>query len=145
MDTDIQVEEPVAASSSSSTNEVEDNCFDVDEWEELMNGNIFKKVIQQGKGESSSMGTIVKCNIKGYIQNATDSGPFENLMDQMFKIGESDAFPGLELTLRHAKVGEIYIMRCSSRFGFGPFQRPEIKQGDGSIIPLLPADSDLEY
>lgn len=140
---------PIIKSNSSEVETIYDT--DNGDWEEMMNGNIFKKIIKQGTGETASMGTIVKCNLKGYIQDitnssiASDNQPFEILKDQMFKIGESDAFPGLELTLRHAKVGEIFIVRCSSRFGFGPVQRPEIKQADGSIISTLPADSDLKY
>ena len=122
----------------------EDSVIPVtDGWEDLMGDGIRKCKIRDGAGESASMGTIVKCNLTGYILNSET--PFETLRDQTFKIGETDTIPALELSLRLAKIGEIYKVRCSSKFGYGPTERPEIKGNDGSVIPAIPPDSSLEY
>ncbi len=114
----------------------------VNAWEEVMGKEIQMKKFKVGSGEIASMGTVVSCSVKGYIQNDTEvyTSPFEVLSNQQFKIGESDAFPGLELSLRHSKVGEIFAMKCSTRFGFGTNGRPAV-----GLIPAIPSDADLYY
>ena len=85
-------------------------------WEEVMSKDIMIKKIKEGKGDSAPMGTVVRCNTKGYfVENSiTASEAFEILSDQVFKIGEGDAIPALELTLRHTRVGRIlYLIACN--------------------------------
>lgn len=124
-------------------------------WEEMMNKEILKYVIKQGDGTvTAPVSTVVKCNIKGFIKESHegltkpkfDMIPFEYLTNQCFQIGESDTIPAIELTLRHAVVGEIYRVRCSSKYGYGPIQRP-VKLSDtmGNTISCIPSDTPLEY
>ena len=68
-------------------------------WNEVMGTDIMTKHIVHGSGESASFGTIVKINMKTFICGA--SVPFEVLTNQRFKVGDGDAFPGMELPLRH--------------------------------------------
>ena len=129
-------------------------------WEDYMNKEILKCIIKKGEGnETASVSTVCKCNLKGFIkQKHEDSSiqpqfdlvPFEILTDQHFQIGESDAFPALELALRHALVGEIFRVRSTSKFAFGSSERPVLKSHSTSekpidTIPFIPANTPLEY
>lgn len=114
------------------------------EWKEIMGKHIMVKVINEGEGEIAEMGTVVKCSLVGFLANSLDI-PFEPRNVQRFKIGEGDAIPGLELSLRHAKVGEVFKVKINSRFGFGPQGRPEAKISDGVVSQPVPADMDLVY
>jgi FKBP-type peptidyl-prolyl cis-trans isomerase len=128
------------------TNNLNDDPLN--EWMEIMNKEILIKKILEGSGTTASFGTIVKCNIKGYLSNPPNPPnrePFEDLKDQCFKIGEGDIFPGLELALRHSRAGEKFKLKCSSKYAYGPVERPEIKESNGHIIPRIPPDSPVEY
>lgn len=50
-------------------------------------------------------------------------------------IGEGEACPALELTLRHMSVGEKHEVACISRFGYGPFACHGIPGEDEDIPP----------
>jgi len=119
-------------------------------WLELMGGEI---LIERTEGASSmiEMGTIVVCDLKGYLlrHDGGDMGlkgatrenkcvPFEILEQQQIQIGEGDCIPGLELALKYAVPNSPYIMRCSSKFGFGPGS-----QGTG--MGVVGPDTMLEY
>eukprot|EP01032_Pedospumella_encystans_P009469 gene9469-11139_t len=105
------------------------------------------------------MGTVVMCNLRGFfVENGDVSAePFEEWTNQSFKIGESDAIPGVEMALRFSRVGDILRVRCNSRFGYGPTGRPEVvirnsteakEEGTETAaksIVAIPADKDLEY
>ena len=124
-----------------------------------MNKEILKYIIKKGDGNvTAPVSTVVKCNLKGFIKERHECVtkpqfnmiPFESLTDQCFQIGESDTIPAIELTLRHAFVGEIYRVRCTSKYGYGPIQRPiniTSKQlnTDGNTITCIPPDTPLEY
>ena len=124
----------------------EEPIIEVGEWRELMGKDIMVRTIKPGTGEIAEMGTVVKCTLVGYIAGSRDlSPPFEPRNEQRFKIGEGDAIPGLELPLRHARCGEVFQVKISSRFGFGPNGRPETKIIEGVTALPVPADADLEY
>ena len=105
-------------------------------WEEIMNRDVLVKRIHNSDQSlpSASFGTSVICNISSYFltsnsseeDNTTDlservvsSEPFEVLVNERYKIGEGDAFPALELALRHSRVGDEFLLRTSNRFAFG--------------------------
>jgi len=119
-------------------------------WLELMGGEI---LIERTAGAASliEMGTIVVCDLKGYLlrnvggdkglKSATredDCVPFEILKQQQIQIGEGDCIPGLELSLKYATPNAAYVMRCSSKFGFGP-------GAQGTGVGVVGPDAMLEY
>ncbi len=130
-----------------------------------MGRDIMIKKLTSGSGESASIGTIVTCNMKGYLAEGEfehHESAFEELKHQQFKIGESDAFPGLELALRHASCGEVFLLKAAAKFAFGQIGRPEITSTNSSAkssteqsndelkaqkvtIPAIPPNTDLFY
>uniref|UniRef100_A0A7S3GTR9 peptidylprolyl isomerase n=1 Tax=Spumella elongata TaxID=89044 RepID=A0A7S3GTR9_9STRA len=128
-------------------------------WEEVMGKDLVTKVLRKGSGGQAEMGTVVMCNLKGFFVENEDvsAESFEEWTNQSFKIGESDAIPGVEMALRFSRVGDILRVRCNSRFGYGPTGRPEVvirnstevkEEGTETAaksIVAIPADKDLEY
>jgi hypothetical protein len=111
-------------------------------WNELMGKDIMVRTLDEGTGEIANMGTVVKCRLTGYFEG-TDT-IFEPSNVQRFKIGEGDAIPGLELSLRHSKVGARFEVKVNYRFGFGQ-GRPAVDLGGGkSTLPILP-QTNLRY
>lgn len=104
---------------------------------------------------SAEMGTTVTCSLKGFfltpiipIRDTGDnevsidlslrnveSESFEYLPNEKFKIGEGDGFPALELSLRHSRVGDHFLLRTAHRFAFGY---------DGREV-TVPPKMDLQY
>jgi hypothetical protein len=131
-------------------------------WEEVMGKDIMMKNLVAGRGEIASMGCVVTCDIAGYVltEDGHDKEPFEKLYNEQFKIGEGDAFPGLELTLRHSRIGDTFEMKCSARFAFGATGRPiearkpqvntdsnsqDVAVNEKAALTFLPPNSDLYY
>ena len=115
-------------------------------WEEIIGRDILRTIVKRGSSdESSPMGTIVKCHMNGFIYEPSGLTFVEELEDQFFKVGEGDAIPALELTLRHSHVGDIFRVRCTSKFAYGLEGRPPVKQPDGSMSLAIPPDASLEY
>ncbi len=128
-------------------------------WEEVMGKDLITKVLRKGSGGQAEMGTVVTCNLRGFfVENGNVlAESFEEWANQSFKIGESDAVPGVEMALRFSRVGDILRVRCNSRFGYGPTGRPEVVVRNGTeakeegtetfpkSIVAIPADKDLEY
>lgn len=140
-----------------------EESIEIGVWREIMGKDIMIKTLEKGTGEIAEMGTVITCNLKGFLvreDGEPESTPFETLQDQQFKIGESDAFPGLELTLRHSHVGETFQVKCESRFAFGHTGRPayslaasgntesttsDSEKSPKITVPAIPADADLIY
>ena len=115
-------------------------------------------------GDTASMHTIVTCNLTGYVVGTNTAvndelssikkvdwenlpptqTPFESLQRQSYKVGEGDAVPGIELALRHSRVGEILRVRCAARFAYGHIGRPAVDSSPYESPPIAP-HSDLEY
>ena len=120
-----------------------------------MGRDIMVKKLEHGQGEIASYGAIVKCNLKSYLIG--EEHPFEILEGQRFKIGEGDAIPGLELPLRHSRVGDKFIVKSTTKFAYGYTGRPAIKPSSLSTflpsthppitddIPAIPPNADLEF
>lgn len=144
------------------------------EWIELMGKDIRIHRVRSVDSASSSMaevGTIVKCNLRGYYysiakEKRLNPEPFETMENQYYQIGEGDAIPGLELPLRHSRVGEIIRCTSSARFAYGSIGRcvdklhkneDSTEDKDGNIdsdfvpiklrgnTPIVPPNVDLEY
>lgn len=111
-----------------------------------------------GSGDIAEMGTTITCNMKGYLvfDEKVQQHHFEEWKNQKFKIGESDAIPGVEMALRFSRVGDLIRVRCQSRFCYGPAGRPPVVVGGsttdqpdngeaGRTISAIPPDTDLEY
>lgn len=72
------------------------------EWVDVMGKGIQTKYVVKNEGSPADMGTIVSCNLTGYFGDDADhQNAFETLNDQVFVIGEMDAIPSIELTLRY--------------------------------------------
>lgn len=129
------------------------------DWEEIMGKDLMLKRVRHGKGEVAAMGTVVKCNLRGFFvsNNTCDTEPFEVWKSQQFKVGESDAVPGIEMAVRFSRVGDLLRVKFSSRFGYGSVGRPAVVIGDTkeamsdtggadkATIAAIPPDTDLEY
>lgn len=129
------------------------------DWEEIMGRDLMLKRVRHGAGEVAAMGTVVKCNLRGFFvqDNVCDTEPFEIWRSQQFKVGESDAVPGIEMAVRFSRVGDLLRVKFNSRFGYGSVGRPAVvigdtKEGtnenggaDKATIAAIPPDTDLEY
>lgn len=114
---------------------------------ELMGQDVRKYIIQPGSGLCADIGTVVICDLVGFIYSFEASSrqnnvPFENLVHEMYEIGEGDTFPGLELALRHSKEGEHFRLFCRAKFAFGPIGRKASTAEPNSAVP---PHSDFEY
>jgi hypothetical protein len=120
------VHDPALANSSEKSNGKENNDDNGGDggWDELMGKDIQVRYLVRGVGDTAAFGAIVTCDYKTYMNDEKE--PFETLTNQRFKVGEGDAFPGLELPLRHSRVGGRFIIKCTSKFAFGPTGRPPI-------------------
>ena len=88
------------------------------EWLSLMGDDIqMKKIVVTDNAITASMGTIVKCSYKGYLQD--DTLPFEIANNIVVKIGEGDVIPALELSLRHSHVGDTFRVKTTAKFAYG--------------------------
>ena len=131
-----------------------------------MGDDIKKQIIRPGVGSTAIMGTVVLCSFKGFFLSPSSSDglmqedggeldvhakeePFEEWRKQRFQIGESDTIPGLELSLRHARVNEIFRVKISSKFAYGSGGRVAISAVSSgehmTQICVIPPNSDLEY
>lgn len=108
-----------------------------------MGDDICVKYSERGNGDVASVGTVVTANLTGYFASNPDV-PFERLVNQRARIGDTDLIPGLELPLRHSRVGDIFLVRCASKFAYGPVGRPANESGGESVV-AIPPDSDLQY
>eukprot|EP00930_Biecheleria_cincta_P045024 TRINITY_DN31025_c0_g2_i1.p1 TRINITY_DN31025_c0_g2~~TRINITY_DN31025_c0_g2_i1.p1 ORF type:complete len:431 (-),score=97.29 TRINITY_DN31025_c0_g2_i1:82-1374(-) len=89
-----------------------------DDWEDLMEGKIRKRTVKDGYGESPEINQDVSCTVEIRSQ---DSDELLQCWSQMrYRLGESEAFPALELTLRHMRPLEVCEVTSISRFAFGP-------------------------
>src|SRR5690349_13874282 len=78
---------------------------------ELMGNEIRIQRVVEGEGGIAEVNVTVECNVKGYFFSLAEGRrlretPFEDQQNQLFQIGEADGVPGLELGLRHSKVGD---------------------------------------
>ncbi|CAN0139081.1 unnamed protein product [Scytosiphon promiscuus] len=112
-----------------------------DEWEELLGSAVRKRVVVDGDGDSPGLGSLVLFSWKGNILVNDESGEtFAQRNRVTARIGDGDEVPGVELGLRHMRVGQTCLVRCESRFGYGGLGCPATRKEDTD----LPPDSDIE-
>lgn len=58
------------------------------------------------------------------------------------RIGDADVPPGVELGLRHLRVGDEAEVRCDSRFAYGYEGRTKATAGD---LMAVPPDTDVTF
>lgn len=125
---------------------------------ELMGRDIVVQRLVAMHGEIAEVNVTVCCDLKGYFYSSAErrrlrEEPFEVAENQCYQIGEGDAMPGLELGLRHSKVGETLRIRIASRFAYGEggrnYDPAAISPGDLSLsnvpVGVIPPNMDLEY
>ena len=73
------------------------------------------------------------CNSEQELHDAVvvDKVPIEARKHEYYVIGEADAIPSLELSLRHSRTGDIFWMRTSHRFAYSSVGR----KGNGNSLP----------
>ncbi|CAM9995068.1 unnamed protein product [Ectocarpus sp. 6 AP-2014] len=114
-----------------------------DQWEELLGSAVQKKVVVDGCGESPDLGSLVLFTWTGspLLDNGTTTGvAFAHRERASARIGDADEIPGVELGLRHMRVGQQCLVRCEARFAYGGLGCPATKAGDTD----LPPDTDIE-
>lgn len=123
--------------------------------EELMGKDVVVKRYKLGTGNFAEMGTFVQCDLTGYFysletKQRVEATPFEVLKKQVFQIGEGDTIPGLELALRHSRVGDVFSLYCATKYAYGLTGRG-IGSGKGTLQSnkdgpsKVPPNMDIEY
>lgn len=108
-----------------------------DEWEELIGPGVRKKVVFEGAGASPDLGSLVLVNWDGVVIQADGASgyAFAKRSRVTSRIGDGEDIPGLELTLRHMREGQQCLIRCESRFAYGPDGCPSTRPGDKDVPP----------
>lgn len=96
------------------------------------------KVLSEGTGPQPELSTLIEFN---YIGSLESGGTFADIKSAKATLGDGDVCPGLELGLRHMKVGATCLIKCVSRFAYGPSSFPPLS---GGTVPV-PPDSDVEF
>lgn len=122
---------------------------------ELMGKEISLRRLAEGDGEIAEVNMIVRCHLKGYYYSTTEhtrlrETPFEILENIVLQIGEGDVIPGLELALRHSKVGDHLLVNITSRFAFGDGGKLYNNEWQGLPLDALaegvvPPNMDVQY
>jgi len=110
---------------------------DADGWEDMMDGKIRKRTVKEGKGEEVDLQRDVLCSFD--VRLSKDGEILQKRKNMRYRIGESEAIPGLELALRHMVLGEEAEVSCISRFAWGPAgcRAADAEEKD------VPADADV--
>lgn len=110
---------------------------DADGWEDMMDGKVRKRTVKPGKGEAVDLQRDVLCSFD--VRLSLDGEILQKRKNIRYRIGESEAIPGLELALRHMFLGEEADVFCISRFAWGPggCKAAEAQEKD------VPADADV--
>jgi hypothetical protein len=109
------------------------------DWTELMGDDIRIRRQKEGVGCSASVDTVVYFDMKTYyLELECEPILIEEESCLAAKIGDSDFLPGVELGLRHSKVGEHFVVRCHPKFGYGSSGRASING-----CPVIPPDVEV--
>mmetsp|Transcript_20366 Transcript_20366/g.20492 ORF Transcript_20366/g.20492 Transcript_20366/m.20492 type:complete len:392 (+) Transcript_20366:315-1490(+) len=110
---------------------------DLSGWTDMMGKDLRTKVIKEGDGPYIDVDMYVRCSYRMFTE--PNGELIESLVDEKFMIGEGDTIPGLELCIRHSRVGSVIQILCASKFAFYS-GRPSL----GSI-PAIPIDTMLRF
>lgn len=83
-----------------------------------MEGKIRKRTVKDGCGEVPELNQDVSCTVE--IRSQGSDQLLQRWSQMRYRLGESEAFPALELTLRHMRPLEVCEVTSISRFAFGP-------------------------
>eukprot|EP00933_Yihiella_yeosuensis_P051472 TRINITY_DN49415_c0_g1_i1.p1 TRINITY_DN49415_c0_g1~~TRINITY_DN49415_c0_g1_i1.p1 ORF type:complete len:434 (+),score=117.32 TRINITY_DN49415_c0_g1_i1:66-1367(+) len=131
-------QEPVAETQEEP--EVSDEGWE--DWENMMEGKIRKKTTKAGAGDPPDMERDVRCSFKVFQAKGTEVlGLLQDRRNMRYRIGEGEAVPALELSLRHMLPGEEAEVFAISRMCWGPVGLPAISNKEKEIPP----DADLRF
>lgn len=111
--------------------EMSDIDFGALKWESLIGDEIMicrSELHAIGENENhekqmANMGTIVCYSYNCYVINENNNTLIESVNNEMIKIGDADVIPALELSLRHSYNKSSMIVKCSSKYAYGPSGR----------------------
>uniref|UniRef100_A0A7S0ZVA8 Peptidylprolyl isomerase n=1 Tax=Noctiluca scintillans TaxID=2966 RepID=A0A7S0ZVA8_NOCSC len=107
-----------------------------DGWTDLMDGNVRKRTLAAGSGPSPEMQQDVCCSF--HIRLAAEgSQVLQSSENVRYRIGENEAPPCMELSLRHMSPGEECEVYSTSRFAWHNGRLGDKGEQD------LPAESDV--
>lgn len=120
---------------------------DGSEWVEILGKDVQILTVIPGDGPIAEMGSVVKCSYTCYTmitETYERITSVESIDGILFKIGEGDCVPGLELALRHSRNGCHMRVRCSSKYCYGYIGRPASANGVyGDIAPEVPLEFEI--
>lgn len=93
---------------------------DADGWLDMMSGKIKKRVVKAGSGRNPEMKEDVRCSIDICLASDSSSEPLIRYPEIRYRIGEGEAVPMLELSLRHMNEGEESEVFGMSSMAWGP-------------------------
>uniref|UniRef100_A0A914VUC2 peptidylprolyl isomerase n=1 Tax=Plectus sambesii TaxID=2011161 RepID=A0A914VUC2_9BILA len=93
---------------------------------------LYRKTVKEGKGSSPQMNQRVTVRMEGTLPDGRKVDCYDQ---RSFLLGFCDVIDAVELVVRLMKTGEVDEVKCSSRFAYGSFGRPDD----------IPADSDLRF
>jgi hypothetical protein len=93
-------------------------------WTDLMGEDI--RILRLNEEEISESSSTASIDTVAYFNMSTsyldlEGQPIlvEEEVDLAAKIGDGDFLPGVELGLRHSRIGEHFIIRCHNKFAYG--------------------------
>lgn len=105
----------------------------------MMDGKVRKRVLKEGTGDAVDLQRDVLCSFEVRLPPEGEGDVLQRRKHVRYRIGESEAIPGLELALRHMRLGEEAEVFCISRFAWGP---AGCRAADASEKDV-PADADV--
>eukprot|EP00906_Rhabdomonas_costata_P038022 RCo053661 len=92
-------------------------------WEEYMDKDVMVRTLLPGEGPMAEFGSVVHCSLRCHTVKPETTDILELVESgtgYSFKVGEGDCVPGLELALRHSRRGGRLLVRCTSKYAYGP-------------------------
>mmetsp|Transcript_4038 Transcript_4038/g.9470 ORF Transcript_4038/g.9470 Transcript_4038/m.9470 type:complete len:386 (-) Transcript_4038:28-1185(-) len=105
----------------------------VDEWVDLMDGKMRKRIVVPGTAPGPEMEQDVVCSFSVSLKDDRTHRVLQNFTNVRYRIGEGEAVPVLELCLRHMLVGEECVAESVSNFAWGPIGCPALEPGEEGI------------
>jgi len=102
------------------------------------------KVVKEGKagGTKGRVGDLIVIRFKGKVIKSGNK--IDDIMDKeegyFYRIGSNKLIPGIDLTLKEMKPGDIWDLEIPSKLAFGEKGQPA-RVG----IPRIPANADVAY
>lgn len=84
------------------------------------------------------------------VENLTNPGislkfkPFIQARNWLITLGNGDILPGLEMAIRFLKLNECGVVKCHSKYAYGPYGRKSFTESN-SVIPELPPHANVIF